>query len=384
MISTTRKTLPADNQLSDSQSQYVSPGMPPLAKNGRIRSIFEFWPNWLIYAPVTFQWLYLSLKYRSLTLPLIANPGIRLSGMVGVPKSELLAQASGQCAESILPWFIHQINDETKEQQAKSVMQQMQLKNLHFPLVCKPDIGCRGSGVKLVKNNQQLEEYLAAYPTGSSIMLQKLASYEAEAGLFFVRYPNQPSGKIISLALKYMPYVIGDGKKTLKELIDQDERASQLAHLYHQRHKHKLDEIIPAGKSYRLIFSASHCRGAVFKNAEHLITPELTQTINDICAQIPEFYYGRMDIKFADVEQLKHGRSIEIVEINTASSESLHIWDSDTKYRDAMKALFFQYRTLFTIGQQNKQRGYSPPGIIRFYKHWLTEMRLKKFYPETD
>ena len=72
---------------SDSNSVHVAAGMPPLNLAGRNTSLFEFWPMWLMYLPVALQWLWLSLFHRSFTLPLIANPAIPLSGMVGVPKS---------------------------------------------------------------------------------------------------------------------------------------------------------------------------------------------------------------------------------------------------------------------------------------------------------
>ena len=48
--------------------------------------VFEFWPSWVMYFPVAVQWIALSLHYRSITLPFLANPSLRLSGMVGVPK----------------------------------------------------------------------------------------------------------------------------------------------------------------------------------------------------------------------------------------------------------------------------------------------------------
>ncbi len=363
---------------------YVSPGMPALKDTGKAVSFFEFWPTWLIYLPVALQWLLLSLRHASLTLPLIANPCLRLSGMVGIPKSHLLRQAKGQCKASILPWFVYQVTKNSVQQQTESVYQDMQTKGFKFPLVCKPDIGCRGSGVKLIQTFEQLESYIASYPVESSIMLQELASHEAEAGVFFVREPNQPEGRIISLALKYMPYVVGDGKKTLQELIECDSRASELSHLYFERHKSKLDKIIPLDEPYRLVFSASHCHGAIFRDANELITPELTQRVNQIFNDLPEFYYGRMDIKFRDISSLSAGETIEIVEINTVSSEPLHIWDSETKLVDAMRSLLFQYRILFKLGRQNRQRGYKTPGLKTLFKHWRKESKLKQFYPETD
>lgn len=376
---------PSESMKTASRSDsFVSPGMPPLTYSKKRISMFEFWPTWVMYLPVVLQWLLLSIRHRSLTLPLVANPKLELSGMVGVPKSELLAQASGHCAEATLTWFVHTINDKALETQVEIIKSTMEEYDLSFPVVCKPDIGCRGSGVKLVKNEEQLLRYLRAYPAGSGVMVQRLASHEAEAGVFFVREPNEKAGKIVSLALKYMPYVVGNGKDTLAKLIENDERASQLQHLYLERHKDRLEDVIPENEPYRLVFSASHCRGAVFKDANKYITEALTARINEIMSDLPEFYYGRLDIKFPSIEELQAGRGIEIVEINTASSESLHIWDSDTPLSTAVGSLLYQYKTLFTLGSQNRKRGFKTPGVLQFYRHWQKERRLKEFYPETD
>ena len=363
---------------------YVTPGMPPLDTTGKTLSFFEFWPTWLMYLPVALQWLLLSVRHGSLTLPLLANPRLPLSGMAGVPKSALFKQATGACREVILPWFSYEVGADDCARQAQSLLADIARRGLSLPLVCKPDIGCRGAGVKLIKTAADLEHCLAAYPVGTSVMVQKLSRWEPEAGLFFIRHPHRPQGEIVSLALKYTPYVVGDGRHTLEQLIARDTRAGKLSHLYRERHREQLSEVIAAGRPYKLVFSASHCRGAVFRDARHLITPQLTERINHIMAGLPEFYYGRMDIKFPDIDQLQQGRGLEIVEINTASSESLHIWDSNTSFGEAVGSLLFQYRTLFQLGSQNRRRGYKTPGLKALLQGWKAERRLHNFYPSTD
>lgn len=371
------------SQNQTTRPPFVSPGMPPL-KLGKTRSFFEFWPSWLMYLPVALQWLLLSIRYRSLTLPLIANPELPLSGMVGVPKSLLLDQASGEVKEAILDWFIVTKSEQPLNLQATETLEKCAERNITFPFVCKPDIGCRGNGVRLVENRDQLLKALAYYPVGAGMMIQRLADFEAEAGVFYVREPGERKGKIISLALKYTPYVVGDGNSTLEQLIENDVRASELVHLYQKRHKQNWDQVIPSGQPYRLVFSASHSKGAIFKDASHLITTELSQKISKLMEELPEFYYGRLDIKFNSVEQLKAGESMQIVEINTASSEPLHIWDSNTAFLPAVRSLLFQYRKLFEIGHANRAKGYKPPPVGDLYRHWRLEQKLSRQYPETD
>jgi hypothetical protein len=365
-------------------SPFVSPGMPALDMSGRSFSFFEFWPSWLIYLPVVIQSLAQGIFHRSITLPLLANPALTLGGMVGAPKSELLEQAQGKCKEAILDWFMHTLDTQNFEDQITAIKKQMIKRQIDFPAVCKPDIGCRGNGVRLIHDEAELTDYLEAYPENANIMIQKLANWEPEAGVFFVREPGQDQGRIISLALKYMPYVVGNGRLTLEQLINEDARARHLKHLYAGRHRDSLDKVIPAGTPYRLIFSASHCKGAIFRNGEKYITAALNEKVNALMQDIPEFYYGRLDIKFRNLVTLQQGDDFEIIEINAASSESLHIWDRNTSLKQAVGALLGQYRQLFRLGAMNRKRGYSPPGLLALLKGWQLERNLSRAYPSTD
>ena len=260
----------------------------------------------------------------------------------------------------------------------------MEAAGLSFPLVGKPDIGCRGAGVKLLRDGAALESCLRGFPAGGALMLQRLSDFEAEAGVFYVRDPASERGRITSLTLKYTPYVVGDGTRTLAELVAADPRAGGVPHLYRERNAEHWHEVIPAGSPWRLVFSASHCRGAVFRNGGHLATAELTRALDRFFRDLPGFYYGRLDIKFRDVESLRAGRDLQIVEINGASSESIHIWDRRTGFFDAVKTLLRQYRTLFKLGAEQKRRGREPPGLLPLYRAWRRESQLVERYPAND
>lgn len=347
-------------------------------------SFFEFWPSWVIYFPVLVQWLLLSVRYRSLTLPLIANPTIPLAGMVGGSKDLLMSQATGACKDAILPWVVHTVSATSVAAQGAALLARAAQQGIVFPFVCKPDMGCRGAGVKLIHDTGQLTHTLSAYPIGAALLCQRLASYEPEVGIFFVRHPQQSTGEIVSLTIKRTPYVTGDGHSTVRELVEQDSRAGPLLHLYAARNEDDWERVLPEHSVHRLLFCASHCRGAVFEDAHDLITDELSKAINHIMADLPEFYYGRLDVKYKNIAALQAGHSLEIIEINGASSESIHIWDKDARLRDAIRTLLWQYRTLFQIGAHLRQQGHATPGIKSLLSHWLLERRLTRLYPETD
>ena len=361
-------------------------GMPRLETEGKkLTSFFEFWPNQVIYFPVLLQWLWLALRYRSLTLPLISNPGIPLAGMVGESKSAVLALA-GEKAQNYVARYVKIFNDKKLPAVARlsAALEKMHEINIEFPIIAKPDMGCRGSGVKIVRNEKELINYFKHFPDQASLLLQEKIPYEAEAGIFYIRYPDQKQGEIFSITLKYSPYVIGDGLRTLRELIEADSRASKISKLYFKRHENVLESIIPDKKAFRLVFAGSHCRGSVFRNGNNYITDKLRQSFDDISADIEGFYYGRFDVRFKNIDTLMLGEDFRIMEINGASSEATHIWDRDTKFNEIYKTLFYQYKTLFHIGNINRKQGYKTPGLWALLKAWREESKLVNQYPETD
>lgn len=368
----------------NSKTPYVPAGMPPLDLSGRTTSYFEFWPMWLMYIPVALQWLLLSIRYRSLSLPLIASPAVPLSGMVGVAKSAVFDIAGDDARSWILPWLIFEVNDQDSSSQADQVLARLNENDLALPIVGKPNIGCRGAGVKLLQNKSDLIDYINDFPEGGSIQFQRLSQWDAEAGVFYVRYPESTHGKVTSLTLKYTPYVVGDGSSTLAQLIAKDPRAGELQHLYSQRHELDWERVIAEGEPYRLVFSASHCRGAVFRDGKDYIDSRLEQALDKIFDDIPGYHYGRLDIKFGDLERLQAGKDFEIIEINGASSESINIWDRNARLGEAIKTLLQQYNTLFKLGAANRKLGHKTPGLSALYKAWQFESKLVKQYPHND
>ena len=55
------------------------------------------------------------------------------------------------------------------------------------------------------------------------------------------------------------------------------------------------------------------------------ITPQLTDTINKISKNIPNFYAGRYDIRFDNIEDFKEGRNFKILELNCTMGYDLRI-----------------------------------------------------------
>ncbi|MBJ7536228.1 D-alanine--D-alanine ligase [Marinomonas transparens] len=363
----------------------VNAGMPVLKEDSK-RSVspYEFLPTWFFYTPVVLQSIFQGVRHGDMALPLIANPSIHLSGMVGESKNDILNLA-GSIAQPWISPFITRIKDkQSVADQTTDAMQAMTEAKLDFPIVAKPDLGCRGVGVKLLKSREQLADYIDAFPIDARFLLQEKAPYQAEAGVFYVRYPGEEQGKIISITLKYAPSVLGDGVSTLQQLIEASPRAGQLSHLYLPRHEDKLSWVPAMGEEFQLAFAGSHSRGSIFKNGNQYITPALTRKLDEILKDVKGYHYGRLDIKFADIQRFMAGEAFTILEINGASSEAAHIWDKNTPLKEIFSTLLMQYRTLFEIGAKQKKLGHKPPTIAALVRAWRHEKALTQQYPSTD
>ncbi|ETI62328.1 ATP-grasp domain-containing protein [Marinomonas profundimaris] len=372
------------------KGQFIDPnkinaGMPLLqVEKGASISPYEFMPSWFFYAPVVVQSLLLGLRHGDVCLPLMANPSIKLSGMVGESKTDILNLAGPIAKQWIEPFITLTKNADNLTIQLEEAVLAMASAGLSFPIVAKPDLGCRGVGVKLLKSKMQLYDYIRDFPESARFLLQRKAPYQAEAGVFYVRYPGQEQGEIISITLKYAPSVVGDGIHNLKQLIERCPRAGQLTHLYFPRHTHKLDWIPQEGIEYPLAFAGSHSRGSIFRNGNQYITAALTRKLDEILKDVDGYYFGRLDIKFADMESFMKGEHFSILEMNGASSEATHIWDRNTKLPDIFKTLLKQYRILFEIGALQKKRGHTSPTLRELWKAWREEKALTQHYPSTD
>ncbi len=182
----------------------VHNGLPELKNSGKkVTSFFEFWPVHIIYIPIAIQWLWLSLRYRCLTLPLISNPSIYLSGMVGESKSAVLSLVRGESSKLVAS-YVTVLNDTYKsiDMRVCESLDEMKNLNIEYPLIAKPDLGCRGVGVKIIRDENDLKNYLEDFPDRANMLLQKKIPYEAEAGIFYIRHPNKKQGEIFSITHK--------------------------------------------------------------------------------------------------------------------------------------------------------------------------------------
>jgi hypothetical protein len=139
-----------------------------------------------------------------------------------------------------------------------------------------------------------------------------------------------------------------------------------------------------AGEPVRLVFAGNHCKGSIFEDGTALATEALTAAIDGLAKSMPDFFFGRIDVRFASMAQLRRGQGLRVIEINGAGSEATHIWDPRTRLSDAWRTQFFHYGAAFRIGAANRRRGFASSGVPAMYRDWKNQRRLMALYPEND
>jgi len=316
---------------------------------------WEFWPVWAAYIPLVPYILYLALKYRSLTLFTAANPGIPSGGFVGESKSQILghlSRADGTVAlYSVIPGGLQAY---ARIQRAREFMEQ---RRLPFPVVLKPDIGERGSGVAVVRSENELQDYLRT-ADGDTIIQQYVEGLEF--GVFYYRYPSESNGRIFAITEKRFPHVMGDGKSSLAQLILEDQRAVCLADTYFRCSRRPVNDVPARGETVRIVEIGSHCRGSVFLDGSRFKTTALEAAIDSISRRHPGFFFGRYDIRARTAQEFQEGNSFKVIELNGVSAEATHIYDPAISLLGAYRSLFRQWHLAFEIGAMNRDAGAQP------------------------
>jgi membrane protein DedA with SNARE-associated domain len=331
---------------------------------------WEFWPAWVVNAPVVVWIAILAIRHRSLTVFTAANPGIADGGFVGESKSAILASLP---SEWVMPWAAIERGDGDIEIRLAQLRSTMAARGWRFPLVLKPDRGERGVGVRWIADERAARRYLAAEPR--TVIVQVPHDGPFEAGLFYIRHPNDARGRLFSVTDKRFPIVTGDGRATLAELVHRHPRYRLQAFVFLARHADRLDRIPAMGESVRLANAGNHAQGTEFLDGAHLITPALEMRIDDIAQRIDGFYFGRFDVRYHDRQAFMEGRDLAIIELNGVSSEATHIYDPSRSLVAAWATLMTQWSLAFAIGAANRARRHQPTSLRRLASLIWTHLR---------
>jgi hypothetical protein len=309
---------------------------------------WEYWPFQIVYIPIYFLWAIYALKARTIFFFNTCNPSMRNGGFIMDSKKEIY---------DIIPQYFYPKTELVKEKiPFDDVQNILNNSKICLPLIAKPDIGLRGSAVKKITTIEELK----AYHTKANFdyLMQDLIPYENEVGIFYVRYPHQKQGRITGIVAKEFLIIEGDGNSSIEDLLKANPRYEFQLRALQKEYGNLLETILPKGEKRNLVPYGNHARGAKFLDYSHLISPELSKVIDDMCLQIPEFYFGRMDLMYNTWAELEQGKNFSIVELNGSASEPTHIYDPKHSIFFAWKELARHITYMFEISVENNKRGF--------------------------
>lgn len=280
-------------------------------------------PLGLFYLPLIGSWIGFAARYRSLTLPTIANPCHPPSGMWGESKSAYLVDVIGSERQYVADFIVvtRSVGHRTLFADLGRIRQLLYAGGLAFPLIARPDAGRHGA-VRL-DDVPAVREYLRHFPPGEKLILQRFVPYSGEATVLYARLPGRRSGRILSLSLR------ADGR---------------------------------------------------WRDAWRHVTPELEARVDAIARSMREFHYGRFRLRFASIDELMRGESFSVVEIRGISGGMMYDCEPSLPLAELYRRLVDQQRIMFLIGDKNRTRGFAPAGCTDLLKSLIRQHQFGRRY----
>jgi hypothetical protein len=324
--------------------------------------------------------LWLAIRFRGFSVPTAANPAIETGGFIGESKLEILDELHRTSPEFVAEAFL--LDGPTTSDRLLSLHRLCRQRCITLPCILKPDVGQRGNGVKVIRTMRAALEYLEQ--VSAPVMVQRYVAGPHEAAVFYYRYPRESHGQIFAITEKIFPEIIGDGIRTVEDLIRDDSRAALMASTYLRRFAMRRDEILAPCEVLKLVETGNHAQGCIFRDGMHLQTKALERVIDQISRKLPGFFIGRYDMRYESEEDFKRGRNFRIVELNGASSEATSIYDARNSLFSAYCTLFRQWRLVFAIGAANRLNGHTPSSLTTLWRNWRQYSLAALSYPLAD
>lgn len=327
----------------------------------------EWWPAWVFYLPLLPYILYLGVRHRGLTLFTCCNPGIENGGgWVGESKHAILKALGDHPA--VLPTIL--IRPGTPDERLTSLLQGMKSspRPIEFPVILKPNAGQRGHAVKLAHSPDDARNYLAGMTAPAAC--QPYHPGPTEFGVLWARTPGSASsGRIYSINRKTFPVLLGDGSRTIEQLIAAHPRFSLQAEVFLTRLGDACLRVPAPSEPVRLSLSGNHAQGTLFSDGADLISPELERTIDQLASNFAGgLDLGRFDIRCPDEDSLRRGENLAIIELNGVTSESANLYDPARSTLWAYGVLFGVWSRLYALGAERRRGGAKPLSLTDLWR----------------
>jgi hypothetical protein len=308
---------------------------------------WEVWHWFAKYIIIGPAWLWFCVRARSFWFFTTSNPSITFGGFIGESKSEIYKQLPvGTYPRSVYA----EPNGNLGE-----VVKKLTSLDLNFPLAVKPDIGMMGFMFRRVDSLDELRQYHDAIPV--RYIIQELVTYPVEVSVFYYRFPNEQTGHITGFVKKEYMQVIGDGERTLAELIAAYPRAQFRRKELFSKHESRLRWVVPDNDVFCLCYALNLSRGGRLVSLAEEKDDRLLGLFDKISLHSNAFFYGRYDIKCKSIEDLKQERNFSILEYNGSGAEPHHVYGNGYSFFEACAILVKHWSILFQISRHNHKRG---------------------------
>jgi len=328
---------------------------------------WETWHYLAKYIPLYPFWMWYCVRARSCWFFTPSNPTLTFGGFEGESKKEMY----DQLPPGTFPNTIY-IDPSLPFNEAEAMMKRH---NMQYPFAVKPDVGMMGFLFRKINNREEFQRYHRIMPC--VYILQDLIKYPLEVSVFYYRMPDEQKGTITGFIKKEYLQVIGDGKSTLLELMHDYPRVRFRLEEMKQKHKEKLNEVVPDGEIYCLSQALNLSRGGKLVSLEKEKDEKLLALFDNISHYTKHFYYGRYDIKCSSIEDLKEGKNFSILEFNGSGAEPHHVYGNGNTLLQAYKILLHHWKMLYRISRRNYHRGIS---YWSFKKGWKFLREAKRHF----
>jgi hypothetical protein len=298
------------------------------------------------------------IKSRSITFFSVANPVEEFGSFFGESKVKAL--------EKVADKYKPKSFSITLGEDPQKVIAQLNEKHFTYPIIIKPNWGERGVNVAKVHNDAELIDYLSK--TDRDSIIQTFIGDPFELGVFYYRHPETKKSAITGIVNKGFLTVIGNGKSTIRELMEEEDRARFQIERLRGKFPDMDKTVLAAGEKLLLEPIGNHNRGTMFLDGSYLINDQVLKVFDDVASTMHGFYYGRFDVKVKDWDSLNAG-NITILEVNGIYSEPAHIYDPNkwtlfAAYKEIMK----HFSLIYEISEANRKRGYKPCTVEYIWK----------------
>jgi len=328
----------------------------------------EYWATWILYIPVSWWGIKWILSGKGIRTLGAVNPGYADDGGVqGESKIDINSKLGND--DAILKCVLIDVDDNVDRRIARAIdVVETDAEIGGLPVICKPDVGERGIGVQLAKSMKEVAEYCRTQP--DAFVIQKFHSGACEVGVLWSRSidsikqteQSSTTGEIYAITVKHFPSVVGDGKRTVRQLILKDRRHRRQAAMFVERLMNQTLLVPAAGEKISLGFAGNHAQGAMFCDGHELNTAELQARIEQIVRGFRDddgrgFDIGRFDLRCDSLEALSRGEGFGIVELNGVASEPTNLYDPDRSIIWAWGVLGGYWKRVGLLAEARVQTG---------------------------